>query len=157
MIDLIRNPHQIVLGPGLLATESPQGVYTITRKSSVAACGVLTSAGAGTGVDLIPNASVPSGSNFYLGGFFVRIPGATAWVAGTGTVLRIKDKSDNVFATIDASALVAGALISAYSAGVTLSAYMTSGGAINKGMKVDTDGTFSAGSDLQVELFGYFA
>lgn len=118
----------------------------------------LTAAAAATPVTVIAASKVAAGKKFYPLGLFLKVNGATAWADATATIVRLKDTNGTpvVFATFAKAQLTGNAILDAVSTGVTLGTAMSLGLGLTaaKGVVVDADAVFGAGSDIVVTVFG---
>jgi hypothetical protein len=116
----------------------------------------ITSAAAGTAVNLLPDSSVPAGRKAYITGFVAKVATGSNW-ATTATV-KIQDTNGTPvdFFTIAVAALTSGAQLNTNTANVTSAAafYNGTGGTAAKGLQLkgDVNGT---GSDLTVTVHGF--
>jgi hypothetical protein len=124
--------------------------------------GTLTSSAATTPVTLVAaltSASPYYGRKLHITRFLARVDGATAW-AGSVSIINIADTNGtpNVFATLPVAALTANARVGEWTSGVVLSDALSraTGGATNAGIQVYADATASAGSNLIIQVEGYY-
>lgn len=115
----------------------------------------LTSAAAGTAVNILPDARVGAGRKVYLQGYISRVNGATNWA--TTTSIKIQDTSAVDFITIAVAAGTTNGNIRTVpgTASVTLEDSFAngSGGTAAKGLQVkgNANGT---GSDMLITVWG---
>lgn len=118
----------------------------------------ITSAAAGTAVNIVLDSEVPTGKKVYLLGFRGQVAGGTLW-ATTATV-KVQDTNGTPvdFITVAVAAMTANANIFANTTNVTPeNAYMrNTGGTASKGLQLkgNANGT---GSDFIVTVYGYIA
>ncbi len=119
----------------------------------------LTSAAAGTAVEILADAAVGTGRKAYIVDFLVGIDGSTAWTDSTATIVKIQDTNGTpvVGATLAKAQLTANAVLGKTSTGVTLGDAIKVGDGFTtaKGLVVIADANFAAGSDLVVTVFGF--
>lgn len=113
-------------------------------------------AAAGTVIPIVPAARVGAARRFRILGYRLVVTGATAWA--TGTNVKLQDTAANDLITFATAALTASAVIESLVANVTYSAQMRTGNgkpsADAVGLQLVGTGAFSAGSDINIVVYG---
>lgn len=144
-----RVKHSPVMEGKAVGTTDPIELFHVT--------GTLTSAAAGTAVNLIPDAQVGTGRKVYIHGYISRVNGATNWA--TTTSIKVQDTNGTAvdFVTIAVNAGTTNGNIRTVpgNANVTLEDAFAngSGGTAGKGLQIkgNANGT---GSDMIVTVWG---
>lgn len=118
----------------------------------------LTAAAAGTPVHVLPAASVPAGKKAYITEVLLNVNGGTAWTDLTATVVKLQDTAASpvVGVTIPKALLLGNALVSLFTATLTLATLILRGTGFTtaKGIDIVADANFAAGSDIYVTISG---
>lgn len=121
----------------------------------------LTAAAAATPVEVLAAADVGAGRKAFVTGMLLNVGGATAWSDATGTVVALQDTADTPVNLLSAAKaqLTANANLGLLSTGVTLGAPILTGvgATAAKGIDIVADDDFTAGSTINVTVFGFIS
>jgi hypothetical protein len=120
----------------------------------------LTAAAAATSVSILTEAEV-NGGTVYIDDAILAVTGATAWTDSSGTVVRLKDTttSPNVVISYAKAQVTGNATLWPFTTGATAGAQIKQGAgvAIGKGLVIDADSNFDAGSDIKMTVTGFIS
>jgi hypothetical protein len=118
----------------------------------------LTSAAAGTPVNVVPAASVGASQKVYITAVFLKVGGATAWTDSTGTKVQLQDTAGTPLVGMTwLKALLTGNAVLSNAQASTILVSMVDGFTVGKGLDFVADHDFAAGSTITITVHGYVA
>lgn len=122
---------------------------------------LTAAAAAATPVHVLTAADVGAGRKAFVTGMLLNVGGATAWTDDTGTVVALQDTADTPVNLLSAAKaqLTGNANLGLLSTGVTLGAPILTGvgATAAKGIDIVADDDFTAGSTINVTVFGFIS
>ena len=147
------NPTNSLIG---LGTQ----VKALTDTTNFVTVVKLTSAAAGTAINIVPVSDVTQDGNnatrqVFITDIFLTVNGATAWTDATATKVAIQDTAATEIMSIAKASLTGNAQLQYTQFTLSTAAIRFTGVTAGKGIQIVADANFGAGSDIYAVVQGF--